>query len=868
MNFIKGLSIRLVLALIIAVSVSSFVAVASAQTVVVSGNRRVDTETITSYFHGTSPSDVNQGVKQLYATGLFSKVEAHREGNHIVVTVAENRRINRVVFQGNSKVKSKQLAAQLESRSHGPYNPATVDADIERIKDIYRHNGYAAASVQARTIPLPNGRVDVLFKIDEGGKTGVLSIKFVGNHAFSSSHLRDLMQTTEMNFLSWIKTSDIYDPGRLAKDEQRIRRFYLKHGYADFRIVGSDVTYDDGSHEKTSAAGRRWCWFWSCSGAFSYRKGYRIVITVDEGQQYRVSKVSVESHVPGVDPHSLRRLVRLSPGDVYNGDAVQKSVEDITSAVVRHGFAFASATPHAVRDPAHARIALDFTVDQGPRVYIERLNIHGNTRTRDYVIRRAFDIGEGDAYNKVLIDQAKRRLEALGYFKTVKITNSPGSAPDRVIVNVDVQDQPTGAFSISGGYSTTDGFIAEASVSESNFLGRGEYARLAATLGQYARGVQFNFTEPYFLGYRMAAGFDLFAKDSSNSPYQLYDDFVTGGTLRLGLPITDEITFSPHYSLYGTKISIPNNWRRPYDDCFYPIDGKTPGTPNNLIYPPPNYPSPLVNCLSNGEVSLALKAAAAQGAYLTSMVGYSTSYNSLDNPKNPHQGIYATLTQDFAGAGGDSKFVRTTGDLRYYHPLFFDNVVGIVHLQAGDIFGYGSQPLRVGDNFNLGPSLVRGFAPGGIGPRDLADPYNVNANSLGGTKYVGASAEVQFPIWGLPRDIGLKGAVFADAGTLFGYEGQTNFWNLVPSTWGASPTQCVPYLKDNPYKQNGYNSASNYGQGSCIDLQDSSAIRSSVGVGLLWASPLGPIRFNYAFVLTKAKGDVTQAFSFSGGSAF
>ena len=748
MQFIKGLSIRLAMAVIVVASLSSFVPAASAQTVVVEGNTRTDTETISSYFHGSSPGDINQAVKQLYATGLFSKVDAHLEGGRIVVSVAENSLINRVVFEGNSKVKSEQLAPELESKTRGAYNPATVDADIQRILDIYRHNGRAAAAVTARTVPLPNGRVDVVFTIDEGDKTGVKSIEFVGNKAFSSSHLRDLMETTEMNFLSWLKTSDVYDPDRISKDEELIRKYYLKNGYADFRIVGSDVNYD------------------------ATAKGYNIVITVDEGQQYHVSSIDVTTHLPDVDPQELRRHVRLSPGDVYNGDAVQKSVEDITSEVTRHGYAFASATPHADRDPANATIALAFTVEEGPRVYIERIDIHGNTRTRDYVIRREFDIGEGDAYNKVLIDKAERRLNGLGYFKTVKITNAPGSAPDRIIINVEVEDQPTGAFSISGGYSTTDGFIAEASVTESNFLGRGEYARVAASYGQYSKGVEFNFTEPYFLGNRMAAGFDVYHKETDNSRYALYDNYVTGGTLRLGLPVTDEISLSPRYSIYELQISIPNDANRPYGDCnsseaitnylsnpsLYPlpapaINGTTPGTPAYTFAPL----SQSYNCLTNGEASLALKQA--QGSYLTSMVGYSLSYNTLDNGKNPTDGIYATLSQDVAGAGGDSKFVRTTGDARYYHSLFFDGVVGIVHLQGGDIFGYGGQPLRIVDNFNLGPSLVRGFAPGGIGPRDISDPFNTDANSLGGTKYVGASTEVQFPIWGMPKEVGLKGAV-------------------------------------------------------------------------------------------------------------
>lgn len=847
MQFIKGLSIRLAIALIVVASLSGFVATASAQTIDVEGNKRVDTETIRSYFTGTSPDDINQAIKQLYATGQFSKVDAHREGGRIVVSVAENNLINRVAFEGNSKVKSEQLAAELQSKSRGAYNPATVDADIQRIIDIYRHNGRAAAAVTARTVPLPNGRVDVVFAIDEGGKTGVKSIEFVGNKAFSSSHLRNLMQTTQMNFLSWLKTTDVYDPDRISSDEDLVRRYYLKNGYADFRIVGSDVTYDDGS---TTAAPSTWCWFWSCAVANSSSKGYRVVVTVDEGVQYHVSAVDVVTHLADVDPQSLRHLVRLSPGDVYNGDAVQKTVEDLTKEVTKHGYAFASATPHADRNSSNATIALAFNVEEGPRAYIERLNIRGNTRTRDYVIRREFDIGEGDPYNKVLIDLAERRLNSLGYFKTVKITNEQGSAPDRIIIDVDVEDQPTGAFSISGGYSTTDGFIAETSVTESNFLGRGEYAKISASLGQYSKGVEFNFTEPYFLGYRMAAGFDLYHKETDNSRYALYDDYVTGGTLRLGLPVTDQVTFSPRYSLYDSKVSIPNTTSRPYDDCSVPIPNFTPGNGSS-----PYILSASQNCLTNGEASLALKQA--QGDTLTSMVGYSVSYNSLDNSKNPSDGIYAILAQDVAGAGGDSKFLRTTGDFHYYHGLFFDDVVGILRLQGGDIVGYGNQPLHITDNFNLGPSLVRGFAPGGIGPRDVSDPFNANSDSLGGTKYVGASGEVQFPIWGMPKEIGLKGAIFADAGTLFGYEGQTNFGNLFPPLTSSSACKPADTIGGVPIDQ-----------GSCIALKDSRAIRSSVGVGLLWASPLGPIRFNYSFVLSKAVGDVTQAFSFSGGSSF
>ena len=835
------------------VSVASILAqVAYAQSVVVRGSQRVDAETIRNYFNGTDPARVNQAVKELYATGLFSSVRTERNGNQIVVIVSENQLINRVAFEGNSKLKSEVIAAELQSKTRGAYNPATVKADIERILDVYRRGGRSDATVTARTVDLPNGRVDVVFNINEGGKTGVKAIEFSGNNAFSSYRLRNLMQTTEMNWLSFFKSTDVYDPDKIASDQELLRRFYLKNGYADFRIVGSDVTYDaDG-------------------------KGYRVLISVDEGQQYHIGKVDVVSSLPDVSADSLRGSVKLKSGEVYNGDLVDKSVEAMTREIARHGYAFSSPRPRGDRDPATGTINLSFVVEEGPRVYVERINVRGNVRTRDYVIRREFPLGEGDAYNRVLVDKAEKRLNSLGYFKKVRITSEPGSSPDRIVLNVEVEDQSTGAFSISGGYSTTDGIIAELSVSESNFLGRGQYARVAITGGQRTKGIEFNFTEPYFMDYRLSAGFDLFAKQSKNNLYSLYDTSTVGGTLRLGVPITDEVTYSPRYSIYTSTITIPNDTTRPYNDCSAPIAGFTPGT---LGYVNPNFALNggaggsefawfggnqaradfQYNCLTNGEASLAVKEA--QGTRLVSSIGGSFTYNTIDNPKNPTQGIYAELREDIAGAGGDAKFIRTAGELRYYYPLW-DDIVGFVKLQAGDVAAFGGDHLRTTDNFNLGPSLVRGFAPGGIGPRDISTGLGSQSNSLGGTEYIGASAEVQFPLFGVPKDLGLKGAFFADAGTLFGYRGRTNFSNLTGNTLGCSaatpiPMQTIVGVGTFPTAQS-----------SCITLADSSAIRSSVGASLLWSSPLGPIRFDYAFVLSKASNDVGQAFRFSGGGSF
>jgi outer membrane protein insertion porin family len=827
MQSIKGIWNRSYLMVAVLSAVLGFATPTVAQDLVIVGNTRGDSDVIRSYFAGTSPAEIEQGLEALRASGRFSSVSATRERGRVVIRVSESNLINRVVFEGNSKVKTDILVSEVRTKAHGAFNPAIVEQDIARLLEIYKRSGRAAAKITYRTVALPNGRIDVVFTIEEGDKTGVKEIRFVGNNVFSTGRLVGLMETTEMNFLSFLKTSDVYDPDRIASDLELVRRFYLKNGYADFRVVSSDAVFDPA------------------------QGGYIITIVVEEGPQYRVSSVDVESHLPDIDPASLRPYLKISEGDVYNGDAVEKTVESLTREIAKKGYAFTQARPRGERNQAAQTVAIRFVIDEGPRVYIERINIRGNTRTRDYVIRREFEIGEGDAYNRVLIDRAERRLNGLGFFKKVRITNEPGSAPDRVVVNVDVEDQATGNFGVSGGYSTTEGFIGEVSISESNFLGRGQAARLSVQAGQRARGITFSFTEPYFLDQRFSAGFDIFARKQDAYSYSYYSTTSIGGTLRFGVPITEEISFSPRYSIYNQTISIPNDSRRPFNDCQVPLPGYTPGF-GYIFAPTPADLSLFYNCQTNGEASLAIKES--QGSRLTSLVGYSLSYNSLDNFRNPKNGIHAVLSQDVAGLGGNSRYVRTTGDIRYFHELpFIDDVVGIARVQGGNMFGLGDYQFRVMDNFNLGPSLVRGFAPGGLGPRDISNPFSWRGNSLGGTNYIGGSLEVQFPIWGLPKDIGLRGALFADAGTLWGYHGSIPAFKVPPGL----QLPCFPYQPPT------------FGQGTCINIGgDSAQIRSSVGASALWQSPLGPIRFDYAVVLSKAYGDVTQRFRFSGGANF
>lgn len=787
---------------------------ALAQSVSVVGNKRVETETIRSFVtlapgESYTASRIDQAIKDLFATGLFSDVRISRSGSGVVVRVVENNQVNRVQFDGNSKVKTEALVGEVQTRSRGAFSQSIVDQDVARIREIYQRSGRAGARVEAIVSPTADGRSDVTFKIDEGSKTGVERIVFQGNSAFSAWKLKGVMQTTETNLLSFLKSSDIYDANRVAADLEAIRRLYLKNGYADFRIISSNAELTpDG-------------------------KGYVLTIAMDEGPRYTVSGVEVDSRVRDVDATRLRSQVRTGVGDVYSAEEVEKSVDNIAREVSKNGYAFAQIRPRGERDPSTRSLRIVYTVEEGPRVYVERIVVRGNTRTRDYVVRREFDLGEGDAYNKAIVDRAERRLKNLGFFKTIRITNEPGSAPDRVVINVDVEDQATGSFAISGGYSTTEGFLAEVSVQETNFGGRGQFARLAVSNGQKSRGFELSFTEPFFLDQRIAAGFDIFSKFSDSTDFARYRSRNTGFTLRTGVPITEEFSVGVRYSLYQQKISIPNTVNRPYWNCTS-VDTNPVGGYNN--------------CIMDGEASVALKEAA--GRTVTSLAGVTLAYNTLDNNKDPSKGLYAELKPEIAGLGGDSRFARIVGQARYYYPLFSDDFIGMLKVQGGHMAALGGNKLRVLDQFYMGPELVRGFAPSGIGPRDRAGDNG--ANALGGTTYFGATAEVTFPIFGIPRELGLKAAVFADAGTLFGYGGKK--WIDLNKN---GTQEC----------------AANLAVSECLSVRDEHKIRSSIGAGLLWASPLGPIRFDYAYALSRVKGtatggDRTQAFRFSGGATF
>jgi outer membrane protein insertion porin family len=805
---------------------------AYAQTVssiVVQGNQRVEADTIRSYFKSgpggrLDAFQIDEGVKALFATGLFQDVRPAVQGGRLTITVIENPVINRIAFEGNKKVKDEQLKAEIQSKERGTLSRPVVQADTARLVDVYRRGGRFDVRVEPKIIELPNNRVDLVFEISEGVKTGVKSIVFVGNRAYSSYRLKDVIKTSTTGLLAFLQTGDIYDPDRVEADRELLRRFYLKHGYIDVRIVSAVGEYDPNL------------------------RGFVITFTIEEGDQYRFGTVDVVSTIRSLDPSLLRSRLRAYPGDVYNAEAVEKTVEDMTIEAAKRGFAFATVRPRAVRDPQTRTVNLVFSVDEGQRIYIERINIRGNTRTRDYVIRREFDLVEGDAYNRALINRAERRLKNLAYFKSVKISTEPGSAPDRVILNVDVEEQSTGEFSVSGGYSTADGFLAEVSVAERNLLGRGLFGKVAVQYGQYTRGAQLSYVDPYFLGYRVALGIDVFYKQQNPTSYVSYETQTIGFGTRLGFSLREDLGLQLRYSLYQQKVTLPPNLMNcdnvnPDFVNTFPTADKV-GTTAALT-PPPGYAG-IANCYVDGEASLAVKRALAGGPVLTSLVGYTLSHNSLDNNKNPTSGMLAELRQDFAGVGGDVKFIRTSGDVWAYHEVISD-VVGLVHLQGGQITGWDGG-LRMLDQFQMGPNLVRGFAPAGIGPRDLTQlPFTgVYGDALGGSYYWGASLELQTPLYFLPKDAGMKIAAFADAGSLWDYTGPTSW----PATGEVISGSICP-LSSYP-----------------CPLDNAMHVRSSVGVGLIWDSPFGPLRFDYAFPLTKEPYDRVQQFRFGGGAKF
>jgi outer membrane protein insertion porin family len=672
--------------------------------------------------------------------------------------------ISKVLFNGNARLKVPVLEATVDSQTGGVVNDNTIQNDIDALKAAYRAKGRNAVNINARIVSLPSGRANVVFDIDEGDKSKISAVNFTGNNAYSAYRLSDVVSTHKTNLLSWLRNDDIYDARRIENDKQLLTQYYVNRGYADFQVISTDVDFVEADNS------------------------YIITFNVDEGVRYKFGDIRIESSIEGVDGENVSRLIKTESQDTYNARDVRKSMIAMTEKLSGEGHSFAEVTPRGDRNFDDNTISLTYYIDEGAKAYVDSIEVEGNTRTRDYVIRREFDISEGDAYNKALIANAKDRLEKLGYFKSVKITTRPGSAEDRVIIVVNVEDQPTGELSLGGGYSSSGGALATVSFSEKNFLGRGQHLKLSGSFGQDDRKYEFSFTEPFFLGRRLAAGFDIYRTTSEANSTSSFDRSSFGGKLRVTAPITDDLKASVYYSYDETEIKA-----------------------------------------GEGVVltDLSVATQASIGTWVTSSVGGSLVYNTLDNTKLPREGLYARASFQYAGVGGDANYFKATTRASYYHILHEDaDLIGMVSIGAGHIESIGDN-LRHIDNFFQGSEAVRGFAASGIGPRDLT-----TGEALGGTTYYNATAELQFPLYGLPRSFGLRGAVFVEAGTLTGNEYSGAVSNATSATFNDD------------------------------------TIRASVGASIIWDSPFGALRADYAHAFSKTSYDKIQEFNFGISSKF
>lgn len=674
------------------------------QSIRVEGNRRIEAGTVESYMllQPGDPFDrdrMDRSLKTLFATGLFADVKLRRDGNTLVVQVVENPIVNRVAFEGNHALGDETLRNEVQLRARAVYTPIQAESDRKRLLDLYAHHGRFAATVEPKLIRLPDNRVDVVYTISEGPATLISRVTFVGNHAFGESALRDVINSRQTVWWNFLTSADTYDPDRVNYDRELLRRFYLGHGYVDFDVVGANAELSPD------------------------RKSFFLTFTLREGERYRVGKISVESKLRNVNGASLLHDVQLSPGDYYDGNAVERSVQAISTDVQNRGYAFVEVKPRIARNPTKHTVDLVFDISQGPRVYVERIDIIGNTRTEDKVIRREFRLAEGDAFNADAIRQTRQRLQDIGYFNNVRINTSPGSAPDRAIITTTIDEKPTGELTLGGGYSTDAGALVNAGIRERNFLGTGIDAGVSGVLAQLESQIQLSVTDPYFLDRNLVAGFDIFDINNNNQQISQYNEQRYGVSLRLGYQINDHLRQSWTYSAVNRDV--------------------------NQIF-------------STASFYIFQSA----GWSLLSQLGQTFSIDYRDSTVDPHRGFILRFGSDYAGLGGQANFVRAKVDGQYLVPLdyFSGNTLWGISISGGigKLFYQGGRHNIV-DNFFLGGDNLRGFLDGGAGPHDPT-----SGDSLGGQLIWTQSTELRYPL-PVPADLGLSGRAFVDVGGLQGF---------------------------------------------------------------------------------------------------
>lgn len=745
----------------------SVVAVAQTADVVssieVQGSQRVEPATVKSYLSlhegdAFNSSEIDRSLKNLFATGLFADITLSRRGSVLIVKVSENPIINQIAFEGNNRLKDENLASEIQSRARAVYTRTRVQADVQRLLEIYRRSGYFAATVTPKIIPLDQNRVNLVFEISEAGRTLVNSITFIGNSRYSDGQLLEEISTKPSRWYRFLTSNDVYDPDRVEVDKELLRRFYLSKGYADFRVVSAVAELSPDN------------------------KGFFITFTVEEGERYKFGDIKINTQMRSLDPESLRDQLTTVSGNWYNAGDVDTSIENLTKAMNDRQYAFVDIKPDVNRDREQHIINLTYQINEGQAVYVEKININGNMRTEDRVIRREIQLVEGDAFNRSRLQRSEQNIKDLGFFETADVNVTQGSAPDKANIDVNVAEQSTGEISVGAGYSTSDGPLADFGISERNFLGKGQDLRFSTTLSGKSQEFNLSFTEPYFLDRDLSAGVDL-THDRRQNNESSYDEQTTGFGLRLGYPLSENLRQRLTYNLHSTKID------------------NVPLTASRFVREQ-------------------------EGDRITSMVGQELTYDRRDSKLLPTEGYILRLNTDVAGLGGDAKYLRARGGGAFYVPLGGPDWVFSVMAEGGAMSPIGgSDGIAINDRFFIGGDSLRGFKNSGIGPRDLT---TTSEDALGGKYFARGSVELTLPL-GLPEEIGVKGHVFTDAGSLWGND--------------ATPLPGETFV-------------------------DNASIRLASGAGLSWRSPLGPLRVDFAFPIIKEDYDKTQEFRLSFGTRF
>ena len=663
--------------------------------IVVDGVQRIEPDTVRSYLlvqegDVIDPSRIDRSLKSLYATGLFDDVSIRQQGNRLIVTVVENPVINRIAFEGNKRIDDETLQSEVTLRPRIIYTRVKVASDVERILNIYRRTGRFGATVEPKVIRLAQNRVDLAFEISEGDDTEIASIRFVGNRAYSDSRLREVVRTKETRWYRFFSGDDTYDPERLTLDRELMRRFYLSEGYADFRVVSAVAELTPN------------------------REHFFITFTINEGERYAFGTVETRVRLRDLNPEDLATAIEIEQGEWYDAETLDTTIDSLTDAVGDLGYAFVDVRPRINRNREEKTIDITFEVGEGPRVFVERIDITGNVRTVDEVIRREFRLIEGDAFNSAKLRRSRQRIQNLGFFETVSVEEEPGSAADKAVIRVHVEEKSTGSLNVGAGFSTTNGALFTGGIEERNLLGRGQRLKLNTVVAQKKSEVDLGFTEPYFLDREIAAGFDVFRTTSDLQDESSFDRQVTGGRLRAGYPITEDWRQSWRYTLQETQIE---------------------------------------NVDSNASAVIRLE----EGKSILNEVSHTISYDVRDNRFAPTEGLVAQFTTDVAGLVGDSQHMRNRVTVAKFFPLL-DQWVLSLSGSAGYIVPLGKD-IRISERFFVGGDDVRGFESGGIGPRDRATD-----DALGGEWTYTGSAEMQFPI-GLPNELGISARVFTDMGS-------------------------------------------------------------------------------------------------------